>query len=153
MPDSAEVMLPVFLAALFAVGLVAAVLFIVRRTRERVIARLSSEGLERRTGPVRLTLRFRDYRAPGWRLGGFSIKAGELVLTRQGLVVVFPQALRLSGQDLSNLGVTVDGTRVSLETAAPFQASGHVRVEFETDQAEAWKAALLSRGARAIPAA
>lgn len=148
MPDSATVLVPFLLVALFVVGLVAAVLFIVRRTRERVIARLTSEGLERRSGPVRLTLRFRDYRAPGWRLGAFSIKPGELVLTAQGLVVVFPQALRLGGRDLSNLTVAVEGKRLSLHTDTPFEASGDVRVEFETDEAEAWKMALLARGAR-----
>lgn len=134
----------------FALVLVAAIVRAVRGLRERAIARLAEEGLERRSMGTTLSLRLRGYRAPGWNLSATSRKPGEVVLTKRGLYLVFPVPLRIAGEDLSNIEVATQDSTLILETDAPFEATGHVHVSFRSEEVDGWRAALLARGARSV---
>lgn len=134
--------------ALFALGALALVLLLVTSVRERAITKLAErEGLAKRSGAVRMTIRLTDYRGHNWISGMRAIKPGELVLTEKTLSLVIPSALPIGGVDLANLTVEVVEGRLKISTDRPWQAQGSVEVSFPCEDADDWLRRLTARGA------
>lgn len=137
---------PLWQIPLYALGGVAAVLFVlylVRLVHERGARRLEPEGILRRTGRVRIQLRLRGYRGPVVRRSSqFSIRTGELVLTKQRLVLLMPYLIPIAAPPWTSLRVEVRGGKLLVETTDPLEATGGVEVLLKAPDPEAWVAAL-----------
>ncbi|HEY8073051.1 MAG TPA: hypothetical protein VIF62_03050, partial [Labilithrix sp.] len=84
-------------AAALAVGINVLVFSLVRRAIDRTVAELASEGIVLDSGRVRVTTRYRDFRASGIYIGaGIRTGGGRLVLTKQRLVIL-PRGRRRLG--------------------------------------------------------
>lgn len=129
--------------ALFAFGVVLFVLFIVRRVHAAAFAKLEPEGVIRRSGRVRIYLKLRGYSGPRvTHSSATSIRTGELVLTKKGLVLLMPYTIRLGAPPWGALTTDVREGKLHLLTEAPPEATGKVEVTAHVPDAATWLPAL-----------
>lgn len=141
--DSSIVIGIVVVGALFAFALVRFVLFLVGKVHDKNVALLEPEGILLRSGRVRVYLKLRGYRGTQVTLSSMtSIRMGELVLTKQGLVLVMPYAIRIGAPPWTALTVDTPEGKLHLVTEQPPEATGKVELTAPVADLGAWVAAL-----------
>jgi hypothetical protein len=135
------------------VGLILGVVFtlVARAVRRRVAhyrADAEAEGILRDSGPCHTTIRYRDYRGPGFRASA-AIAAGrrQLLLTRAGFHILGFRRHVVPCAELRRYAVSVDGGALVVSTDAPIDATGHVSYRVKLDDADGWMRALRDAGA------
>ena len=148
-------MLYVLVAIVGTLALVASILVIVfgavRKAVDRAAEALAPEGIELDSGPLKLTVRMRDFRTPTFYSGGgISVVPARVVLTKQRLhLLARPQRYGIidrSGLGAFTVGV-VDG-RLHLQATDPPGATGSIDYRIPVRDPDAWVTALRAAGAR-----
>jgi hypothetical protein len=141
--------------------LVATILAVVFRSVARATAReraaLDREGVILDSGPLWITVRYTNFRAPGiYRGAAVSKTRGSFVLTRERLVLTpgFRRVrLRVSRSDLVRFTVGIgEGGVLRLHSDDPPGASGSIDYRVPVDDATSWVKALADAGARSSKA-
>jgi hypothetical protein len=114
-------------------------------------AALEHEGIEKESDDARGSLRYRDFRAPGFYASrSFSGVSGRLILTRATFSFhsVGSRMRHVPRGELGRYAVTTnaDGHLV-ISTDQPHNASGHMELHLRLPDAEAWAQALRAAGA------
>lgn len=133
-------------ALVFTGGLVAFILFVVRRREAHFVAELEAEGILRRSGRVVVGTSLTKYRSPRFGIASRAVsrKGGELVLTEEKLAVVSQRVFYFA---LPDTEVWVEGTKLHLRTERPMDASGTIDISAKLPDAAAWRDLLVERGA------
>jgi type II secretory pathway pseudopilin PulG len=135
--------------------LVGTILTLVRATiaRERqamaaALHRLEAEGIRLDAGPVRTTVRFRDFRAPGRYYGVAIVKTRRhVVLTDQQLAILGGRPMfHTPVGELRRWQVGLDGARLRLVSDDPPGATGHVDLRVSVPDAPRWLTTLRDAG-------
>ncbi|MBA3391673.1 MAG: hypothetical protein H0T89_03465 [Deltaproteobacteria bacterium] len=121
----------------------------VRRAIDRAAESVAVEGVELDSGPVTVTVRMRDFRAPGIRSGGIRRVPGRIVLTRRRLHILGrPQRYGIFDRaDLDRLTVGIFDGRLHLYSTDPPGATGSIDYRVPIKDPERWVAALTAAGA------
>lgn len=121
----------------------------VRRRTAAEMAVLESEGIERDSGFVAGTVRYRDFRAPGVYTGvGISTTQRRLVLTSRQLAILGGKTrFHIPRAELGRYQVGVLESRLQIVTDAPHGATGHVDLRLAVADPERWVAWLRAAGA------
>ena len=122
------------------------------RARERVV--LGREGVVLDSGPQWITIRYKNFRAPGiYRGVGIAKTRGSLVLTRQRFAVLTGGYQRpysfIARSDLGRfvVGIAEDGA-FQIHSDEPPGATGSIDYRAAVRDAAAWVKALTEAGAR-----
>jgi hypothetical protein len=149
-------MSPIVLGLVVAGGVVAftLVLFaalspLVRRKRAALRHALVSEGIVRESGLCTGGLRYRDYRAPGFRAGSArSLVRRELILTRASLGILGGVALQtIPSAELHRYAVSNEKGVLLLVTDNPVGATGHMELRLRVPDPDGWVQTLRELGA------
>ena len=121
-----------------------------RRHMAEQRAALESEGIELDGGIVSGTIRYRDYRAPGFHAGtGVQATRRHLVLTRSHLAILGGKVrFHIPRPDLGRYAVRVVDHRLQIVSDDPHGATGHVDLRLAVRDAERWAATLRDAGCR-----
>ncbi len=133
--------------SLVIVGVVLVIVFsAVRRAIDRAAERVAVEGVELDSGPVTVTVRMRDFRAPGIRSGGLRRVPGRVVLTKRRLHILGrPQRYGIFDRaDLDKLAVGILDGRLHLYATDPPGATGSIDYRVRVDNPERWVAAIVA---------
>lgn len=104
----------------------------------RIVRELEPEGIERRSGRRVVHLSLRNVHTPGALISFRKARVtGELVLTRQALVVLASPNFRFDATALRDLVAEVRDGRLHLTTEHPPGASGRVEITIQVDDADA----------------
>ena len=139
-------------AIAFAMTLLAFVLTVVaraaRRRHEAEMAALTAEGIERDSGFVSGTARYRDFRAPGVYTGaGISTTRRRLVLTASQLAILGGKTrFHIPRAELGRYHVGVLEGRLQIVTDQPHGATGHLDLRLAVADPERWTATLRAAG-------
>lgn len=139
--------------AAFCGALIFLILRIVRAMAGKTIAVLeAAEGVVRRSGRLTTSIHLTGYSSSHMRSSGMiSRRKAELVLTRRGLVLVTPYAIRLGDAPYDALSVKVNKAGVlHLKTTQPPDATGTVEVWIKVSAPLEWVDALGIPRERAI---
>jgi hypothetical protein len=150
--------LTVFLVSLgvgipvFVGGLLWFIFSLVRRATAAARAALEAEGVVLDTGPQWVTIRYANFRAPGFYRGvGISKTRGALVLTRRRFVFTPSrrQFFLVERSDLGRftVGIAEDGA-LHVHSDDPPHATGSIGYRVMVSDAAAWVKALTEAGAR-----
>lgn len=124
-----------------------------RAMKRRMIeqrAALESEGIELDGGVVAGTIRYRDFRAPGFYSGtGIQATRRHLVLTRSHLAILGGKVrFHIPRPDLRRYTVGTVNHRLQIVSDDPHGATGHVDMRLAVPDAERWVATLHEAGCR-----
>lgn len=113
---------------------------------------LEAEGVVLDAGAVDVTMRMRDFHAPGLYEGrGYRATRRRLVLTEKQLAILGGRPAFLTPRgELKRWQVGLDGERLHLVTDDPPGARGHVDLRLSVDDAEKWLATLRDAGCTLI---
>ena len=130
--------------AVFCAVLVFIILRIVRAMAAKTIQLLEqTDGVVRRSGRLTTTVHLTGYRSTEMTSSMISRRKAELILTKRGLVLVTPYAIRLGDAPFSALSVKVNKAGVlHLKTSQPPEASGTVEVWIKVNAPLEWVDAL-----------
>ncbi|MBV8759427.1 MAG: hypothetical protein JO257_19220 [Deltaproteobacteria bacterium] len=122
-----------------------------RRTAEQMTA-LESEGIERDSGMVSGTVRYRDFRAPGLYEGaGISVTRRRLVLTASHLAILGGKVrFHIPRPDLNRYEVGILEGRLQLVSDNPHGATGHIDLRIAVDDPETWASVLRAAGCQTV---
>jgi len=128
---------------------------LVRAERAKIAAlrhRLEAEGIRLDSGTVDVTIRMRDFHAPGLYEGrGFQGTRRQLVLTDQQLAILGGRPTFFTPRgELRRWQVGVDGGRLRLVSDDPPGARGHVDLRISVPDAERWLTTLREAGCTLI---
>lgn len=151
--------LPLVLSIVGSMLLVTTVLFAVfaaiRKAIDRAAEALGPEGIELDSGPVIVSTRMRNFRAPKiYSSAAFRRNPARVVLTKQRLYILErPQRFGLFDRsELSSFTVRiVDGT-LHLRSEEPPGATGTIEYRVPVRDADTWLARLVEAGARRVDA-
>jgi hypothetical protein len=132
-------------------GTVFTLVFRAIRKREAVLrAELEHEGIVKESARVSGSVRYRDYKAPGFYASrSLSTTSRRLVLTRATFAMIGGgRNYRVPRGELHRYAVTTneDG-RLVIVTDSPVGASGHMDMRLKMPDAESWVRALREAGA------
>jgi hypothetical protein len=127
------------------------VFFLIQRAIDRDAAALQPEGVELDSGPLTLTTRYRNFRAPGiYALAALRRTPGRIVLTARRLhILCRPQRYGIIDRDeLHRFTVRVLDGRLQLRSEDPPGASGTIDFRAPVPDPGAWVTALIRAGAK-----
>lgn len=136
-------------------GIVMFVMAALRAERARVAAmrhQLDAEGIQLDAGAVDVTIRVRNFRAPGLYVGrGYEGTRRHLVLTDQQLAILGGRpAFFTPRNELKRWKVGLDGERLHLVSDDPPGATGHVDLRISVSDAQQWLTTLREAGCTLI---
>jgi hypothetical protein len=146
-------LLPIIIPV-FALGIVGLVFALVARAQARMRAALEAEGIQLDTGPQWITIRYDNFRAPGFYRGSsFAKLRARLVLTSQRFVLTPAKRRYFSvpRSDLSRYTVELEGGELHIHSDTPSQATGSIDYRVQLADAPAWVDALTAAGAKPRP--
>jgi hypothetical protein len=123
----------------------------IRKRFARLRAELEAEGIVLDSGRCDTTLRFREFRRPGFYRGvGMRSGPGQTVLTKLHLVFVGdPQLPPVPYAELGRFTAEASDGALLLRSDRPMNATGHIEIRIAVDDVDAWVRALHSAGASA----
>ncbi|MGE0548851.1 MAG: hypothetical protein AB7O24_20450 [Kofleriaceae bacterium] len=140
-----------FVGPLVAVAAVLVIVFaMIRRAIDRAADALTPEGIELDSGPVTVTTRLRNYRAPGFYSGGaYRRNPARVVLTKQRLYILQrPQRFGVIDRaDLAAFTIGILDGKLQLRSDKPPGATGSIDFRIPVRDPDAWVARLASAGA------
>jgi len=124
-----------------------------RVMRRRMIeqrAALESEGIELDGGIVPGTIRYRNFRAPGFYWGtGIQMTRRHVVLTKSHLAILGGKVrFHIPRPDLGRYTVGTVDHRLQIVSDDPHGATGHVDLRLAVAEPEKWLAALRDAGCK-----
>lgn len=145
--------LEIALSVVACVGALLALVFTLvgRAIRRRVAAEMAAlerEGIERDSGFVVGTARYRDFRAPGVYTGaGISTTRRRLVLTASQLAILGGKTwFHIPRAELGRYQVGALDGRLQIVTDQPHGATGHLDLRLAVAEPERWVAMLRAAG-------
>lgn len=123
----------------------------IRRRVAEQLAVLEREGIERDSGFVGGTDRYRGFRAPGYYASvAIGMTRRRLVLTARQLAILGGKAqFHVPRAELARYHVGVLDGGLQIVTDEPHGATGHIDMRLAVGDPEPWAAALRAAGCRA----
>jgi hypothetical protein len=157
MSDGLKLGLVIAISVVVGVSLILGIVFgiigsAMRKRREAALHVLRQEGIERDSGVVRATVRYRDFAMAGMYSGArVAIVRRQLVLTRANFVILggIPSLPSIPRNELRRYEVKSDEGSLIISTDNPVQASGHMQLKLKVPDVDAWVKALREAGAMA----
>jgi hypothetical protein len=145
------VVVSVVVPLVLVVAVLALVFAAIRKAIDRAAHALGPEGIEHDSGPVTVTTRMRDFRAPDFYSGGgLRRNPARVVLTKQRLYILQrPQRYGVIDRaGLAKFTVGIVDNKLRLRTDEPPGASGSIDYRIPVRDPETWVGALTAAGAR-----
>jgi hypothetical protein len=151
-----ELGIGIAVGVLVLVGTILAIVFTIVRAAQAkriavFLAELAPEGIVRDSGMRSATIRYRNYRRPGYAASANIHNAGrQLIMTSKSFAILSFRNERCALTDVGRYEVAAEGNVLRLTTDNPVDATGHMDIRVRLDDATEWARALRDAGAKSL---